>query len=62
MPYTGLGARLRQAGHEVSLATHTRFARLVGVAGLEFRALPVDPWAALLSARGQRLVRAAVQR
>ncbi|HKS53501.1 MAG TPA: glycosyltransferase [Pseudonocardiaceae bacterium] len=58
VPYTGLGARLRQAGHEVSLATHTRFAGLVGVAGLEFRALPVDPWAELVSARGQRLVRA----
>lgn len=29
VPYTGLGAQLRQAGHEVSLATHTRFAGLV---------------------------------
>ncbi|WP_348534337.1 glycosyltransferase [Kitasatospora sp. GP82] len=24
-PFTGLGARLREAGHEVSLATHARF-------------------------------------
>jgi len=58
VPYTGLGARLREAGHVVSLATHTRFAALVSVAGLEFRALPVDPMAALTTEDGQRLVRA----
>ena len=58
VPYTGLGARLREAGHVVSLATHTRFAALVSVAGLEFRALPVDPMAALTTEGGQRLVRA----
>ncbi|MBV8995266.1 MAG: glycosyltransferase family 1 protein [Pseudonocardiales bacterium] len=58
VPYTGLGAQLRQAGHLVSVATHTRFAALVEVAGLEFRALPVDPMAELVSDRGQRLVRA----
>lgn len=42
-PYTGLGARLREAGHTVALATDDSYARLVRAAGLEFRALPADP-------------------
>ncbi|WP_328547173.1 glycosyltransferase [Streptomyces platensis] len=42
-PYTGLGARLRTAGHEVALATHDSYASLVRAAGLEFRRLPADP-------------------
>lgn len=42
-PYTGLGARLRAAGHEVALATHDSYAPLVRAAGLEFRRLPADP-------------------
>lgn len=42
-PYTGLGARLRDAGHEVALATHDTYAPLVQSAGLEFRPLPADP-------------------
>ncbi|MFC9241424.1 glycosyltransferase [Streptomyces decoyicus] len=42
-PYTGLGARLRDAGHEVALATHDTYAPLVRAAGLEFRRLPADP-------------------
>ncbi|MGA5563121.1 glycosyltransferase [Streptomyces platensis] len=42
-PYTGLGARLRAAGHEVALATHDSYATLVRAAGLEFRRLPADP-------------------
>ncbi|WP_329176170.1 glycosyltransferase [Streptomyces decoyicus] len=42
-PYTGLGARLRDAGHEVALATHDTYAPLVQAAGLEFRRLPADP-------------------
>ncbi|MFE9257700.1 glycosyltransferase [Streptomyces sp. NPDC006879] len=42
-PYTGLGLRLKAAGHEVSLATHTRFADPVTVQGLGFRPLPLDP-------------------
>ncbi|MGX8909994.1 glycosyltransferase [Streptomyces netropsis] len=57
-PYTGLGVRLRQAGHEVTIATHAGFAGLVGQAGLGFRALPVDPRAQLASAAGQRILRA----
>lgn len=42
-PYTGVGARLRAAGHEVTLATHDSYAPLVRAAGLEFRRLPADP-------------------
>ncbi|MET9643656.1 glycosyltransferase [Streptomyces syringium] len=57
-PYTGLGVRLRQAGHEVTIATHDGFAGLAGQAGLGFRPLPVDPRAQLASAAGQRVLRA----
>ncbi|MBP0448285.1 glycosyltransferase family 1 protein [Kitasatospora sp. RG8] len=57
-PFTGLGARLRAAGHEVAVATHDTFAGPVRAAGLEFRALPVDPRAELASTAGQRLLRA----
>jgi UDP:flavonoid glycosyltransferase YjiC (YdhE family) len=42
-PFTGLGQRLQQAGHQVALAAHDRFAALVREAGLEYRALPGDP-------------------
>ncbi|MGW7490544.1 glycosyltransferase [Streptomyces sp. NPDC054786] len=42
-PYTGVGTRLRAAGHEVALATHNTYAGLVRAAGLEFRRLPADP-------------------
>ncbi|WP_369357155.1 glycosyltransferase [Streptomyces sp. cg2] len=45
-PYTGLGARLRAAGHQVALATHDDFAPVVRAAGLDFRSLPADPRAA----------------
>ncbi|MEU9899057.1 glycosyltransferase [Streptomyces phaeochromogenes] len=41
-PYTGLGAELRRAGHDVALATTDAFAPLVREAGLEFRGLPAD--------------------
>ncbi|MGW7271011.1 glycosyltransferase [Streptomyces sp. NPDC054864] len=41
-PYTGLGARLREAGHDVALATQESFAPLVRGAGLDFRPLPGD--------------------
>ncbi|MFF1377632.1 glycosyltransferase [Streptomyces sp. NPDC058308] len=41
-PYTGLGVRLREAGHDVALATHGSFAPLVAAAGLRFRELPAD--------------------
>ncbi|MEH6373051.1 glycosyltransferase [Streptomyces sp. KLMMK] len=42
-PYTGLGVRLREAGHEVALAAPGSFAGLVADSGLEFRGLPADP-------------------
>ncbi|MFF7852964.1 nucleotide disphospho-sugar-binding domain-containing protein [Streptomyces sp. NPDC007904] len=42
-PYTGLGAALRHAGHDVTVATTDAFAPLVRDAGLVFRSLPADP-------------------
>lgn len=42
-PFTGLGRRLQQAGHQVALAAHDRFADLVREAALEHRTLPGDP-------------------
>jgi sterol 3beta-glucosyltransferase len=42
-PFTGLGQRLRQAGHQVALAAHETFAGLVRGCGLEYRPLPGDP-------------------
>ncbi|MEE1824643.1 glycosyltransferase [Streptomyces sp. BE20] len=56
-PFTGLGARLHAAGHQVAVATHTTFADTVRSAGLEFWPLPVDPRAELASERGQNLLR-----
>ncbi|MFJ6771169.1 glycosyltransferase [Kitasatospora sp. NPDC091257] len=57
-PFTGLGVRLRAAGHQVAVATHDTFAGPVRAAGLEYRPLPVDPRAELASAEGRRLLRA----
>lgn len=56
-PYTGLGVRLRDEGHEVAIATHSPFEDMVRACGLGFRALPFDPRAVLASAAGQRLAR-----
>jgi UDP:flavonoid glycosyltransferase YjiC (YdhE family) len=42
-PYTGLGAALRRAGHDVALAAPDAFASLTHRAGLEFRGLPARP-------------------
>ncbi|MFD0418597.1 glycosyltransferase [Streptomyces sp. NPDC127108] len=58
-PYTGLGARLRAAGHEVALATHESFAPLVRGAGLGFRPLPADTRASGAVAGRRELMRAA---
>ncbi|MGW7073530.1 glycosyltransferase [Streptomyces sp. NPDC054855] len=57
-PYTGLGVRLRTAGHEVVLATHERFEQAVTAHGLGYRPLPVDPRQELASQVGQGLARA----
>ncbi|MGC0311866.1 glycosyltransferase [Kitasatospora acidiphila] len=40
IPFTGLGARLVRAGHEVAIATQPRFETLVTASGLGFRPLP----------------------
>lgn len=58
-PYTGLGAHLRAAGHEVALATHESFAPLVRGAGLGFRPLPADARASGRAAGRRELMRAA---
>jgi UDP:flavonoid glycosyltransferase YjiC (YdhE family) len=42
-PFTGLGQRLQQAGHQVALAAHGLFADVVRGCGLEYRPLPGDP-------------------
>ncbi len=42
-PFTGLGQRLQQAGHQVALAAHGLFAELVHECGLQYRPLPGDP-------------------
>lgn len=54
-PYTGLGHGLAQAGHDVTIVTHERFAPLVRAAGVGFHPVAVDPHAALASQAGQRL-------
>ncbi|WP_413801582.1 glycosyltransferase [Streptomyces iranensis] len=42
-PYTGLGRRLLEAGHEVAVAAHPPFAGLLDGCGLDHRPLPGDP-------------------
>ncbi|WP_281155571.1 glycosyltransferase [Streptomyces sp. HYC2] len=42
-PYTGLGRRLLDAGHQVAVAAHPSFEALVGGCGLEYRPVPGDP-------------------
>ncbi|MET7619248.1 glycosyltransferase [Streptomyces sp. NPDC005408] len=56
-PYTGLGHELAQAGHEVTLVTHARFAPLVEASRVRFHPLPVDPRAELESEAGRALHR-----
>ncbi|WP_090929956.1 glycosyltransferase [Nonomuraea jiangxiensis] len=46
-PYTGLGARLGEAGHEVAIAAHEPYGELVTDAGLKYLPLPGDPLLAL---------------
>ncbi|MEC3979623.1 glycosyltransferase [Amycolatopsis sp. H20-H5] len=55
-PYTGLGTRLRAAGHEVVLATHSRYEGAVTALGLGFRPLPADPRVELASPTSQSLL------
>ncbi|MES9539928.1 nucleotide disphospho-sugar-binding domain-containing protein [Actinomadura sp. NPDC000600] len=53
-PFTGLGARLREAGHEVTIAAHGPFEEFVRVRGLGFAALPMDMKAELSTEEGRR--------
>ncbi|WP_249124272.1 glycosyltransferase [Saccharopolyspora erythraea] len=54
-PFTGLGARLREAGHEVVVGVHDSFAPMVRDAGLEHRPLAADARALLAGEAGKRL-------
>ncbi|MFI7407061.1 glycosyltransferase [Streptomyces sp. NPDC049627] len=58
-PYTGLGAGLREAGHDVTLATTDAFAPLAREAGLGFRSLPTRPQAQGGAEGGRELLRTA---
>ncbi|MFF3603860.1 glycosyltransferase [Streptomyces sp. NPDC002463] len=42
-PFTGLGRRLLDAGHQVAVAAHPSFAALIAGCGLEHRTVPGDP-------------------
>ena len=57
-PYTGLGAGLRAAGHEVTVAAHEPFRSAVAGAGLGFEPLPGDLRGTLADALGGRGPRA----
>jgi sterol 3beta-glucosyltransferase len=50
-PYTGLGVRLRDAGFDVSVATHAPYGPTVTASGLAFHPLPGDPRAWLHDGR-----------
>jgi sterol 3beta-glucosyltransferase len=52
-PYTGLGVGLRDAGHDVTVATHAPFADAVAGVGLPFLPIPGDLREVLPQARGQ---------
>jgi UDP:flavonoid glycosyltransferase YjiC (YdhE family) len=52
-PYTGLGTRLRDAGHEVTVASHAAFAPVFAAVGLPFVPIPGDMRAILPQAHGQ---------
>ncbi|PRX96787.1 glycosyltransferase [Allonocardiopsis opalescens] len=56
-PYTGLGLRLREAGHDVAIAAHAPFADYVRSTGLGFSPLPMDLRAELDSREGWRVLR-----
>ena len=56
-PYTGLGRRLQESGHEVAVAAHAPFEEAVRERGLGFRPLPMDIRQTLGSAQGQQVLR-----
>ena len=52
LPYTTLGGALRQAGHQVRMATFENFRRVVAAQGLEFHPIRGDAQAILGSSTG----------
>ena len=58
-PYTGLARRLKDAGHEVVIATHEPFRAFVEAHGIGFAALAADPRQLLASEQGRRWQRSA---
>ena len=57
-PFAGLGARLKDAGHEVRVAAIARFRELVTGAGLEFAVLPsADPRDVMTTSEGESATR-----
>lgn len=58
LPYAELGRRLREAGHEVRMATMRTFADLVSARGLDFHPIAGDAQA-LVQGAGANLVRLA---
>ncbi len=55
-PYTALGVGLREAGHDVTLATHVPFREFVATHGLDFAPLPGDPREVLQTDEAQELL------
>lgn len=53
-PYTGVAARLCEADHDVTMATHARFAELVRACGATYEPIPGDLHTVLASAAFQR--------
>lgn len=55
-PYVALGLGLKQAGHDVRIATHAAFVELVEGNGLAFAPLQVDIQAVMQGPEGKRWV------
>ncbi|MFF4795526.1 glycosyltransferase [Streptomyces sp. NPDC001276] len=53
-PFTGLGRRLLDVGHQVTLAAHPSFEALVGGCGLKYRPVPGDPQGLIRDWPGRR--------
>ena len=55
-PFIALGVGLKQAGHQVRLATHDNFKSLIDNYGLDFSPIAGDTQANMLSESGQKLL------
>lgn len=61
-PFVGLGQRLTEAGHRVTIATTARFASMVTAAGLPFHELPsTDPREVAAGKEGKAATRAGMR-